>query len=75
MKEFWQAYGKDILMAILTLSELALGLWGIFTLKGGKDIDKDGKPDVKPKFNRYYIEVNGKKIYLEEMEFKKEETK
>ena len=35
----------------------------------GKDIDKDGVPDVPAKFNDWFIEVDGKRIYFRDMVF------
>lgn len=57
------------LQAFLTLLFIVIYKW---TNRKGKDIDKDGIPDVPARFNSWFIEVDGKKIYFKDMQFKED---
>ncbi len=39
----------------------------------GKDIDGDGVPDLPSKFNSWFVRIDGKKYYLKDLKFYKEE--
>jgi len=67
-------YPGLIALIELVLSFLSAVLLTLLTLKfrGGKDIDGDGKPDALAKFNDWYIEHNGERIYFRDMVFKED---
>lgn len=72
---FWYHHGLELIEAGGCLIGLILGLVALLTKKGGKDIDGDGKPDLPKKFNTYFTIIEGKRIYLKDLNFYKEEEK
>lgn len=73
--KFWTTYGLQIIESAGILIGGLIGIIAMIKFKGGKDIDEDGKADVNPKFNNYFIIHNGEVIYLKDMKFFKEKDK
>ena len=70
IKSNWQ-WMLQCFQAFLTVLFIVIYKW---TNRKGKDIDKDGIPDVPAKFNSWYIEVDGKRIYFKDMQFKEDQN-
>lgn len=68
LTEHWQTLS-------IILSNVSMGLMiFIATIRnhGGKDIDRDGVPDLPSKFNAYFVCIDGKRYYLKDLQFYKD---